>query len=242
MVDHRESISVLDGLRTHRGALSGGSNGVAREQCDFSGISHRYIVESGEVGLIALPPPARSNGSCSFPASRFPMWVALFGEGWVVFQGRGGSAARGRSLPAPRTLPSSGIRWRFPGLLDAGAGSFAQRTYPHFRHLLTRSSSPDAATQYGAFPLRLVFWIQPASPLDGGDPEPFVLIPFKSTSPRSDSWHRIGRNFACAYIRTYRWPASGWASRSRLLALSSASVALFQPYLAFGRYQVSLSH
>src|SRR5215468_9580336 len=55
-------------------------------------------VESGEVGLIALPPPARSNGSCSFPASRFPMWVALIGEGWVVFQGRGRSAARGRSL------------------------------------------------------------------------------------------------------------------------------------------------
>jgi hypothetical protein len=38
-------------------------------------------VESGEVGLIALPPPARSNGSCSFPASRFPVWVALIGEG-----------------------------------------------------------------------------------------------------------------------------------------------------------------
>ena len=55
-------------------------------------------VESGEVGLIALPPPACSNGSCSFPASRFPMWVALVGEGWAVFQGRGGSAARGQSL------------------------------------------------------------------------------------------------------------------------------------------------
>ena len=50
-------------------------------------------VELGEVGLIALPPPARSNGSCSFPASRFPMWVALIGEGWVGFQGRGRSAA-----------------------------------------------------------------------------------------------------------------------------------------------------
>ena len=98
-------------------------------------------------------------------------------------------------------LPS--VSGRFPGLLDAGAGSFAERTYPHFRHVLTRPASPDAATQYGAFPLRLVFWIQPASPLDGGDPEPFVLIPFKSTSPRSDPWHRIGRNFACAYIRTY---------------------------------------
>ena len=52
----------------------------------------------GRGGAIALPPPARSNGSCSFPASRFPMWVAQVGEGWVVFQGRGGSAARGRSL------------------------------------------------------------------------------------------------------------------------------------------------
>ena len=120
-------------------------------------------------------------------------------------------------------------------------GLSQKRTYPHFRHVLTRSSSPDAATQYGAFPLQLVFWIQPASPLDGGDPGPFVLIPFKSTSPRSDSWHRIGRNFACAYIRTYRWPASGWALRSRLLALSSASVAIFQPYLVFGQYQVSLT-
>src|SRR6516165_8476814 len=76
---------------------------------------------------------------------------------------------------------------------------------------------------------------RPCAGIDGGDPEPFVLIPFKSTSPRSDSWHRIGRNFACAYIRTYPWPASGWALRSRLLALSSARVALFQPYLAFGR-------
>src|SRR5262249_37395376 len=113
-------------------------------------------------------------------------------------------------LSTPGTLHASGIRRRLPGLLDAGAGSFAERTYPHFRHVLTRSSSSDAATQYGAFPLRLVFWIEPASPLDNGDPGPFVLIPFKSTSPRSDSWHRIGRNFACAYIRTYCWPASGF--------------------------------
>ena len=44
----------------------------------------KCLVELGEVGLIALPPPARSNGSCSFPASRFPMWVALMGEDWAV--------------------------------------------------------------------------------------------------------------------------------------------------------------
>jgi hypothetical protein len=30
-------------------------------------------VESGEVGHCALPLPARSNGSCGFPASRFPV-------------------------------------------------------------------------------------------------------------------------------------------------------------------------
>ena len=31
----------------------------------------------------------------------------------------------------------------------------------------------------------------------------FSLTLFLSTSPRSDSWHRFGRNFACAYIRPY---------------------------------------
>ena len=28
-------------------------------------------------------------------------------------------------------------------------------------------------------------------------------VSFLSTIPRSDSWHRVGRNFALAYIRTY---------------------------------------
>src|SRR3954452_623532 len=37
----------------------------------------------------------------------------------------------------------------------------------------------------------------------GSDPGPFALTPFLSTSPRSDSSHRFGRNFACAYIRPY---------------------------------------
>src|SRR4051812_45730043 len=37
----------------------------------------------------------------------------------------------------------------------------------------------------------------------GGDPGPFALTPFLSTSPRSDSWHRFGRTFACAYIHPY---------------------------------------
>src|SRR5215813_1646166 len=68
-------------------------------RCQSSGVVHRlHCCRVGRGGVIALPPPARSNGSCSFPASRFPMWVALIGEGWVVFQGRGRSAARARSL------------------------------------------------------------------------------------------------------------------------------------------------
>jgi len=43
----------------------------------------------------------------------------------------------------------------------------------------------------------------------GSDPRPFVLTSFLSTIPRSDSWHRIGWNFAFAYIRTYLPVAAG---------------------------------
>jgi hypothetical protein len=125
---------------------------------------------------------------------------------------------------------SSSANRRLRGILDAGAGSFALRTYPHFRHVLARSSSFGSVPQYGAFPLRTAFWVRPASPFHDDDPRPFALISFKSTAPRSDSWHRLGRNFARAYIRAYRRMASGWALLSPLLALSSASVALFQPY------------
>jgi hypothetical protein len=89
-----------------------------------------------------------------------------------------------------------------------------------------------SATQHGAFPLRTAFWVRSASPFQDDDPRPFALISFKSTAPRSDSWHRFGRNFAHAYIRTYLRVASGRALHSLLLALSSASVALFQPYLS----------
>jgi hypothetical protein len=35
----------------------------------------------GRGGAYALPLPARSNGSCSFPASRFPMWTPLWRRG-----------------------------------------------------------------------------------------------------------------------------------------------------------------
>src|SRR3984893_10473069 len=86
-VRHRFAFSLASALRSTASA--------AGRPALFGGL---VAVEWGELGLIPLPPPARSNGSCSCPAGRFPMWVALVGEGWVVFQGRGGSAARGRSL------------------------------------------------------------------------------------------------------------------------------------------------
>src|SRR6266545_3334928 len=37
----------------------------------------------GRGGAYALPLPARSNGSCSFPASRFPMWTPLWRRGRI---------------------------------------------------------------------------------------------------------------------------------------------------------------
>ena len=37
----------------------------------------RNYCRVGRGRACALPPPARSNGSCSFPASRFPMWSLL---------------------------------------------------------------------------------------------------------------------------------------------------------------------
>src|SRR5262249_18443805 len=68
------------------------------------------------------------------------------------------------------------------------------------------------ATQHGAFPLRPAFWVRPASPFDDDDPKPFDCI---------------GRNLAYAYIRTYRRRLQAGFCVLCLLALSSASVALF---------------
>ena len=82
----------------------------------------------------------------------------------------------------------------------------------------------------------------PAPLLTGSDPRPFVLTSFLSTIPRSDSWHRIGWNFAYAYIRTYLTVAAGRCLCSLLLTLSSVSVTRSQPHLPLGRYQASLGH
>src|SRR5215212_732917 len=145
-------------------------------------------------------------------------------------------------FPLSWILRSPSVSGRLAGLLDAGAGSFALRTCPHFRHVLTRSSRVDTATQHGAFPLRSTFWVRPASLLVRqrsrafcSDPVPEYLAPIRLLAPlRSE-------------LRLRLYPllpseASGQALRSLFLALSSASVALFQPYLPDGRYQASLGH
>src|SRR3954449_12648865 len=66
-------------------------------------------------------------------------------------------------FPLSWILRSPSVSERLAGLLDGGARSFALRTCPHFRHVLTRASLVDAATQHGAFPLQSTFWIRPAS-------------------------------------------------------------------------------
>jgi len=152
---------------------------------------------SPEVRPVVCSNPADGEGrQCPrYPYSPLTLFQA-FGEiGRIVDPCR---LASGPFLRLEHSIPpaSDGA---FPGLLDARRRVFRKANLSRTSVMYSPGlHQPDAATQYGAFPLRLVFWIQPASPLDGGDPEPFVLIPFESTSPRSDSWHRIGRNFACA--------------------------------------------
>ena len=97
------------------------------------------------------------------------------------------------------------------------------RTYPHFRHVLTPSSTLTLPHSTGPSPSDRP-WARPASSLAGDDPEPFVPTPVPEYRAPIRLRHRIGRNFAHAYIRTYRRVAPGRALHSLLLALSSASV------------------
>src|SRR3954462_2282206 len=145
-------------------------------------------------------------------------------------------------FPLSWILRSPSVSGRLAGLLDGGAGSFALRTWPHFRHVLTRSSRVDTATQHGAFPLRSTFWLRPASLLvrqrSGAfcsDPVPEYFAPIRLLAPlRSDLRLRLYPPLPLG--------ASDRALRCLFLALSSASVARFRPYLPDGRYQASLGH
>ena len=82
----------------------------------------------------------------------------------------------------------------------------------------------------------------PAPRHPGRDPRPFALISFMSNMPRSDSWHRIGQNFA---HRLYLHLPHG-GSRSKLVFAVSAwfpgGATISRPYLPLGRYQASLGH
>jgi hypothetical protein len=65
---------------------------------------------------------------------------------------------------------------------------------------------------------------------------------FLRSMPRSDSWPRVGRNCAPAYIRADLPVAPGRCVCSRFPALSSAGVTGSRPYRPLGPYQVSLGH
>src|SRR5246500_214820 len=94
-------------------------------------------VESGEVERTPCLCPLAQTAPAVFPQAAF-----LCGRHCGVEDGLSSSANR-----------------RLQGILDAGAGSFAKRTCPHFRHVLARFSSFGSVTQYGAFPLRTAFWV-----------------------------------------------------------------------------------
>src|SRR4051794_27171408 len=185
-------------------------------------------------------------GRAHNPRCRFDAGPAL-----VVSDVSPGFGQVGRSIdlvdqrmdfPLSWILRSPSVCGRRAGLLDAGAGSFALRTCPPFRHVLTRASLVDAATQHGAFPLQSTFWIRPASPLvrrrSGAfcsDPVPEYLAPIRLLAP-------LRSEFRLRLYPPLPSGASGRALRCLFLALSSASVARFQPYLPDGRYQASLGH
>jgi hypothetical protein len=85
-----------------------------------TGITPLHHCRVGRGGAYALPLPARSNGSC-FPQAAFLC---------------------GRHCGVEDRLRSSSANRRLQGILDAGAGSFAERTYPHFRHVRVAILSP----------------------------------------------------------------------------------------------------
>src|SRR5262249_59936609 len=55
-------------------------------------------------------------------------------------------------FPVALLSSSSNANRRLRGILDSGAGSFAHRTYPPFRHVLARSTSFGSAHSTGPSP------------------------------------------------------------------------------------------
>jgi hypothetical protein len=119
----------------------------------------------------------------------------------------------------------------FPQL---GGGSFTQGTIQPFHVYSPCSGTPHTQQSMEASPSVKTFGLDgvaadkhvPCSQVSTSNPRLFALISFMSTILQSDSWHRIGWNFAFAYIQTYLVVASGQCLCSLFPALSSAGVTV----------------
>jgi hypothetical protein len=97
----------------------------------------------------------------------------------------------------------------FYGILSTGVGSFSHGTIQPPTTYSPLPSTSHAQQSTGPSPSDVPF--DHASVVaPGNDPRPFAVTSFLSTIPRSDSWHRISRNFAS---RLYpHLPLSGFRS------------------------------
>ena len=129
----------------------------------------------------------------------------------------------------------------FHSLLTAGVGSFTEGTIPRSCPYSVLPDLCHAPLSMGPSPSARPFG--PSSVVAPGNaPPPFVLTALVSTVPHSDSWQRLGSNFARAYIHTYLQAAIGRCLSSPLPALSCAGATPSRPYLPLGPYQLSLGH
>ena len=144
------------------------------------------------------------------------------------------------SLPV-RVLDDASVRL-LHGLLGTGVGSFTEGTVQHpspYSPLGSVSSPPQST---GPSPSHRPFGDVSVATL-GCAPRVSAVPSFLSTLPCSDSWHRIGWNFACAYIHTYRLVAPGRGFVFPVGPPFRLRVSHYsRPYLPLGRYQVSLGH
>jgi hypothetical protein len=142
----------------------------------------------------------------------------------------------------------------FPGLVSAAGGSCRSTVSSLLGLGLSHQELSNAPA------LTPCFWTLPHAQLRTGPspsaqpfgpssvvahsnaPSPFVLTAFLSTVPRSDSWQRLGWNFASASIHPYLRVALGQCLSSPLPALSAAGATASRPYLPVGPSQVSLGH
>ena len=129
----------------------------------------------------------------------------------------------------------------FHGILGTSVGSFSHGTIQ-----LSHTYSPLPGTFHsqqstGPSPSAVPFEHLSAAAL-GNDPSPFALSLFMSTIPRSESWHRFGRNFA---FRLYPHLPHG-SSRSMFVFPVSRPFVCgchnISTILPLGQYQASLGH